>query len=701
MTNSEHNNQEWVQFLEAEGLGVWEWDIVKNEVFYSKQWKSMLGYAEDEIGTSFDEFQSRLHPEDNILDVQKNLTEHLEGKNPVFSKEIRLQAKSGDYRWILTQGSIVEYDGQNRPLRVKGMHKDITASQEALGQLTEQKKFIDKVLGFAPIFVYIFDLNEQKIVYCNEAVFTLLGYPAAEIKTRDKSLIDMSLFHPDDLSRVQANFVELTKLQDGESKVIEYRVKHQDGHYRIFRSYDTPFLRDADQQVIQIVGTAVDVTELRDSEVRLEHLAHHDPLTNLPNRTLLHARLEHSLQVSERLGLQLCVCFIDLDNFKNINDSYGHSVGDKVLIKVANRMQGIIRKGDTLARVGGDEFVLVMDNIDLEGHRREVLRKFIQVFDRPFTVDNKDFNVSMSMGVSCYPLHGQSIEALNKHADTAMYQAKLAGKNTFRIYSELMSKNVIARMEMEIDLKAAVDDDHKQFELYYQPQLCLKTHKVVGLEALIRWNHPIKGLIPPDDFIPLAEELRLIIPIGLWVLQQACVDLKQLQETLGYDGRIAINVSAIQLEDSDFISQIQKVMEFTEVSPEKIEIEVTESVIVSDPKGSIARLNTLRAMHFNIAMDDFGTGYSSLSDLKKLPLTKLKIDKSFVDDLPDGEDDQAISTAIISLAKAMKMSTLAEGIETEAQMAYLAENGCIFGQGYWFSKPKPLAEIMDWMASRI
>ncbi len=699
MTDSKYNDHEWVQYLEAVGLGVWEWDTMENEVFYSKQWKSMLGYAENEIGTSFDEYQSRLHPDDNILEIQGNLTAYLEDKNPVTAKEIRLRTKSGDYKWVLAQGSIIERDEQNRPLRIRGTHKDITDSHEAVGQLKEQKKFINKVLGFAPIFVYIFDLIEQRIIYCNEAVFTLLGYTPGEIKAGDKNLIDMSLFHPDDLPRVQANFAELTKLQDGESQAIEYQLKHQDGQYRIFRSYDTPFLRDADQQVTQVVGTAVDVTKLRDSEVRLEYLAHHDPLTNLPNRTLLHARLEHSLQVSERLGLQLCVCFIDLDNFKIINDSYGHSVGDKVLIEVANRMQSIIRKGDTLARVGGDEFVLVMDNIDLEGSRREVLQKFIQVFESPFTVDDKDFNVSMSMGVSRYPLHGQSIETLNQHADTAMYEAKLAGKNTFRIYCEAMSLNVISRMEMEIDLKAAVQ--FQQFELYYQPQLCLKTYKVVGFEALIRWNHPTKGLVAPDDFIPLAEELRFIIPMGLWVLKQACADLKILQETMGYDGRIAVNVSGIQLEDSDFISQVQKVIESAEVSPKKIELEVTESVIISDPKGSIARLNILRGMEFNIALDDFGTGYSSLSDLKKLPVNKLKIDKSFVDDLPDGEDDQAISTAIISLAKAMKMSTIAEGIETEAQMTYLAKNGCRYGQGYWFSKPKPLAEIMDWLSSRI
>lgn len=699
MTDSKYNDHEWVQYLEAVGLGVWEWDTMKNEVFYSKQWKSMLGYAENEIGTSFDEYQSRLHPDDNILEIQGNLTAYLEDKNPVTAKEIRLRTKSGDYKWVLAQGSIIERDEQNRPLRIRGTHKDITDSHEAVGQLKEQKKFINKVLGFAPIFVYIFDLIEQRIIYCNEAVFTLLGYTPGEIKAGDKNLIDMSLFHPDDLPRVQANFAELTKLQDGESQAIEYQLKHQDGQYRIFRSYDTPFLRDADQQVTQVVGTAVDVTKLRDSEVRLEYLAHHDPLTNLPNRTLLHARLEHSLQVSERLGLQLCVCFIDLDNFKIINDSYGHSVGDKVLIEVANRMQSIIRKGDTLARVGGDEFVLVMDNIDLEGSRREVLQKFIQVFESPFTVDDKDFNVSMSMGISRYPLHGQSIETLNQHADTAMYEAKLAGKNTFRIYCEAMSLNVISRMEMEIDLKAAVQ--FQQFELYYQPQLCLKTYKVVGFEALIRWNHPTKGLVAPDDFIPLAEELRFIIPMGLWVLKQACADLKILQETMGYDGRIAVNVSGIQLEDSDFISQVQKVIESAEVSPKKIELEVTESVIISDPKGSIARLNILRGMEFNIALDDFGTGYSSLSDLKKLPVNKLKIDKSFVDDLPDGEDDQAISTAIISLAKAMKMSTIAEGIETEAQMTYLAQNGCRYGQGYWFSKPKPLAEIMDWLSSRI
>lgn len=446
---------------------------------------------------------------------------------------------------------------------------------------------------------------------------------------------------------------------------------------------------------MQLIGTAVDVTELVDSQQRLERLAHHDALTNLPNRNLFHARLTHTIQVCERLGTEACVCFIDLDNFKNINDSYGHSMGDQVLIEVGKRLFGLVREDDTLARIGGDEFVLVIENMKNDTHHAEVLNDVLSAFEVPFIVEDKSFILTASIGVSCFPEHGTSIEELCKHADTAMYQAKESGKNNIKFYSKSMSQDVITRLVMENDLKGAIQQ--AQFELYYQPQVCLKTKKLTGLEALIRWNHPTKGLIEPNAFIGLTEELRMIITIGNWVIGQACQDLKRLQETCNFQGKMAINVSVLQLEQSHFIDAIKETLAKYQINANKIELEITESVVISNPKYTITLLNKLRDIGFAIALDDFGTGYSSLSDLKQLPVSKLKIDKSFVDDLPDGENDKVITQPIISLSNAMNMEALAEGIETQGQMDFLIQNGCGLGQGYLFSKPLPLKHLIDWL----
>ncbi|HHT00436.1 MAG TPA: bifunctional diguanylate cyclase/phosphodiesterase, partial [Thiomicrospira sp.] len=526
MSTTSRTNQHWIEHLEEAGYGVWDWNLVTNEVTYSKKWKSMLGYAEDEIGKDFSEFQGRVHQED-FPALLENVQSHLQGIKPVFVHEFRMLAKDGAYRWIMAQGSVLDKDSDGKPLRMVGTHTDTTESKQALQDLKEQKNFIDKVVNSAPIFVYIFDLVTQQNIYCNDAVFTLLGYMPSEIQARENQLIDISLFHPEDLPKLQAHFFELTQLPEGQTKVIEYRVKHKNGEYRNFRSYDTAFIRNENHQVTQIIGTAVDVTQLKVSEQQLEFLAHHDPLTSLPNRTLLHARLEHSLQVNERSGTQLAVCFIDLDNFKYINDRYGHTTGDQVLVEVAKRMQDCVRKEDSLARVGGDEFVVVLEHLSSQNASEKVILNLLNAFNEPIVLDEQLFSLSVSIGVSFFPQDGETIEALNKHADTAMYRAKLAGKNTFKVYSQSMSDDLVGRLEMETDLKYAMTQ--LQFELYYQPKISLKNRKVVGLEALIRWNHPTKGLVPPNDFIPLAEELGLIVPMGEWVLKQACSDIEVLK----------------------------------------------------------------------------------------------------------------------------------------------------------------------------
>ncbi|MEA3404377.1 MAG: EAL domain-containing protein [Pseudomonadota bacterium] len=696
MSIASRSNQHWVEHLEGAGYGVWDWDLLTNQVTYSKKWKSMLGYAEDEIGNDFSEFQGRVHQED-FPALLENVQLHLQGIKPVFVHEFRMLAKDGYHRWIMAQGSVLDKDADGKPLRMVGTHTDITESKQALKDLKEQKNFIDKVVNSAPIFVYIFDLVSQQNIYCNDAVFTLLGYTPEEIQARDNKLIDISMFHPDDLPKLQAHFVELTGLPEGQTRIIEYQVKHKNGDYRTFRSYDTAFSRNEDNQVTQIIGTAEDVTQLKESERQLEFLAHHDPLTNLPNRSLLHARLEHSLQINERLGTQLAVCFIDLDNFKYINDRYGHSIGDQVLIEVAQRMQARVRKEDSLARVGGDEFVLVLESLANPKASEKVIVELLDSFKEPIVLGDMSFTLSVSIGMSFFPQDGDSIEVLNKHADTAMYRAKMAGKNTYRVYSQSMSDDLVGRLEMETDLKHALTQ--QQFELYYQPKVNLRDRKVIGLEALIRWNHPDKGLVPPNDFIPLAEELGLIVPMGEWVLNQAYSDLQILKNRAGFKGSVAVNVSGVQLEQSDFLETIQSLFDQQPIHPQEIELEITESSIMNNPNRWIGLLTVLQEMQFKISIDDFGTGYSSLSSLKKLPVNQLKIDKSFIDDIPHDEDDNAITTSIVSLAQAMKLETVAEGIETVEQLQFLTELGCNQAQGYLFSRPLPLDEMVVWLES--
>lgn len=687
-------NQHWVKHLEDAGYGVWDWDLDADRVNYSKRWKSILGYDEDEIGELFSEFQSRVHPDD-LEGLLVNFNEHLAGITPAFVHEFRIQAKDQSYRWVVSQGSVLERDAHGKALRLVGIHQDITESKRALEELVEHKKFINRVMNSTPIFFYVHDLESRQNIYCNDAIFTVLGYTVEEFQARGSSLIESPLFHIDDLPKLATHFQALTDLADGEVRELDYRVRCKSGEYLVIRSRDVVFKRDQQGRVTQVVGTAVDITELKEAELKLAYLTNYDPLTGLINRSVLHTRLKHAMQICKRQDVLVAVCFIDLDDFKFINDRYGHSVGDKVLIEVAHRLQNRVREEDSLSRVGGDEFILVIERLPDEKTAFRILNELLHIFDEPVVVEKSSFKVSISMGVSFFPQHGDSVDLLSRNADTAMFRAKEAGKNTFKIYHESMSRDLVGRLELEEDLKVAIAEG--QFELYYQPKVDLRTSRVIGLEALIRWNHPTKGLVRPDLFIPLAEELRYIVPIGEWVLRKACLDLLELQKKVNFYGTVAVNVSGIQLEKSDFLKSVKKIFSEVDVSPKEIELEITESAIMNNPIRWISLLSELRFLGFKISIDDFGTGYSSLNCLKKLPVNQLKIDKSFVDDLIFDEDANLIVSAVVSLASAMKMGCIAEGIEAESQLHKLIEIGCEQGQGYLFSKPLPLDEIKTWL----
>lgn len=438
-------------------------------------------------------------------------------------------------------------------------------------------------------------------------------------------------------------------------------------------------------QLTNYVSVFSDISAIKESEERLHFLAHHDPLTCLPNRLLFTARLEHALQHAHRQKRVVAVMFLDLDNFKQINDGLGHTVGDKVLQEVADRLAGQIREDDTVARMGGDEFAIILEDIEDSRRVDHVARKLLAAFDRPLEVSLHKLYVTATLGVSLYPHDGSGVAALVKNADTAMYRAKEQGKNRHCFYTMDLTEAAIDRLEMENDLREATDKG--EFELYYQPQYALSDGRLVGAEALIRWPHDELGLVMPNKFIPFAESTGLIISIGRWVLHQACSQVKAWQQEGLEIGRIGVNVAGQQIQSGHFLETVEEVLAKTGLAPECLELEVTESFIMQQAEVAISTLEALRRLGVSLAIDDFGTGYSSLSYLKRLPIDQLKIDRSFIQDIPHDADGMAITKAVIALGKSMQMSIIAEGVETEAQKAFVLAEGCDEVQGYLYSRP--------------
>jgi diguanylate cyclase (GGDEF)-like protein len=428
------------------------------------------------------------------------------------------------------------------------------------------------------------------------------------------------------------------------------------------------------------------------AEARITHMAHHDALTGLPNRTLLEDRIAHAIQYARRHQRQITVAFIDLDNFKLVNDTLGHRAGDELLKVMAERMLDCVRGTDTVVRLGGDEFVIVLvDQPDsFEEIERSVLR-IRETISRPVCVDGHDWQMTYSMGIARYPLDGNMPEELLMKADQAMYRAKDLGRNNYQFYTDDLNRQICERVSMHEGLRKALVRD--EFQLHYQPQLDMKTGKVFGVEALIRWMLPETGLIPPARFIAVAEETGLIVPIGEWVLREACRQIAVWQEAGMPSLTVAVNVSARQFAGDNLVRQVHHAINDSGIDPRSLELELTESVIMQDVDHALVVMEQINAMGVQLSIDDFGTGYSSLAALKRFPICRLKIDKTFIRDLPHDEDDAIIATSVISLGHKLQMRVLAEGVENEEQLAFLATNGCDEMQGYHFSKPLCVREL--------
>jgi len=455
-------------------------------------------------------------------------------------------------------------------------------------------------------------------------------------------------------------------------------------------------VKNKDGAVTHYVGAHIDITERKAAEEKIQQLAFYDPLTRLPNRRLLTDRLQHGLASSARSGRHGALLFMDLDNFKTINDTLGHNVGDILLQQVAGRLESCVREGDTVARIGGDEFVVVLEDLNQHAlaaaeETEDVSEKILATLNQPYQLATHEYRNTASIGVILFNGHQQSIDELMKQADISMYQAKKAGRNTLRFYDPQMQENITARASLESELFKALE--HQQFQLHYQIQVD-SSNRPFGAEALIRWMHPERGLIFSAQFIPLAEETGLILPIGKWAMEVACAQLKAWQQdAFTRDLVMCVNVSAKRFRQADFAAQVQAAVQRHAINPKLLKLELTESMLLEDIDDTIATMNELNAIGVRFSLDDFGTGYSSLQYLKRLPLDELKIDQSFVRDIATDSSDKAIVSTIIAMAQSLNLDVIAEGVETEEQRNFLLKAGCTRFQGSLFARPVPINEF--------
>ena len=484
-----------------------------------------------------------------------------------------------------------------------------------------------------------------------------------------------------------------TQAREGESSVREVAATFRESEIRA--AEDAALASSAEQiNMLQqanahLVIAAIDANKLteqvRTAKVKLDHLAHHDSLTDLPNRMLLKDRLGQAIEAARRHGGQLAVLFMDLDRFKHINDSLGHSVGDHLLKSVAQRLVACIRQSDTACRQGGDEFVLLLSGIEHAEDAAQFAQKILTELALPHHIDGHDLHVSVSVGIGIYPTDGKDVDTLLKSADTAMYHAKENGRNNYKFFEPEMNARAVERQAIEASLRRALE--RQEFLLHYQPKIALHDGTIVGVEALIRWQHPQRGLLLPDQFVSIAEDCGLIRPIGRWVMREACMQAQAWLQAGLPPITMAVNTSALEFRADDFLTNLRAILQETRFAPHCLEIELTESVLIRDAEAADAVLHGIADLGVKLAIDDFGTGYSSLSYLKRFPIDTLKIDKSFVTHMTSNADDASIVNAVISMGKSLRQRIIAEGVETREQHASLLALRCDEGQGYYFGRP--------------
>jgi len=660
--------------LDAAGLGVWEWDTTSCRLTAGEGFHAIFEGEREPISQPWAAFLARVHPEDRA-GVQEAMDKAValgESLNLAF----RTVRPGGAIGWIEAhaKASRTEPAGQ---VRVVGVMKDITARREAEERLQQAAA----VFQTTAEGIFLMD-REHRIVSVNPAFTAITGYRPDEVLGQDPEVLLHARRHSDQF------YPRLETTPGGQWRGETY-CRHKNGTVRpVWESVSV--VRDERGAASHYVAAFSDISAMRRAEEQLNHLTHHDPLTGLPNRLLFHDRLEQTLARAQREEGRCAVLFFDLDGFKVINDTLGHSSGDLLLQTIAARLKRSLRSNDTAARLGGDEFVVLLEHIAHPEDAARIARKLLAALAQPVELGVERVTVSASAGISVYPDNGRARDALLRAADTAMYSAKAQGRNRYCFYTEELATRAAERLNVEQGLRRALDTEG--LVLYYQPQVALSGGALTGVEALVRWQHPQEGLIAPGRFISIAEESGLIEPLGRWVLFTACAGAAERLRAGGPPCRLSVNVSARQFARDHFEHTVREALAESGFPASQLEIEITESTL-QVIEHSRHLLDTLKALGVSIAIDDFGTGYSSLSLLKHLPIDRVKIDQSFVRDIPDDADDMAIVESIVSLSRALRLGVIAEGVETGAQLANLRRLGCEEGQGYLFSRPLPSPEL--------
>lgn len=657
--------------FEASPLPMWIWDDETLDLIAVNQAAvELYGYTRDEF--------LRM----NVRDIWASGDE--------MRYEADMRNRAGEQRLLLSRkhrtrdGRLMDVEATARRFTLGGrtawltLINDVTERKRAEAALLESEEQFRQLAGNIPQVFWITDVTQREALYISPAVENLLGWPMQLVRARPRLLI--GAVHKEDRRRVQ----------DGRKFAREggydetYRIVRPDGSMRWVRDRAFP-VYDAAGAVYRIAGITEDITDRKEAEERLMHLAHYDVLTSLPNRVLFYDRLKQALAQAKRNQWVTAVMFIDVDRFKNVNDTLGHAVGDRLLQLVSERLIHSVRTGDTVGRLGGDEFAIVLSNLANAQDVNLVAQKIMASFKEPFKLESAEIYVTASIGITLYPDDSTEQDTLIKNADAAMYRAKEVGRNSYQFYTPEMNARALAILSMESSMRRALD--RNEFLLYYQPKASIADGKIVGVEALLRWHHPERGLVSPGEFMPVLEETGLIVPVGEWVLKAVCRQIKEWESAGIQPVPVAVNLSARQFCARDLGETIKQIIEEHQVDPALLELEITESSLMVNTDEAARTFEFLENLGLGFSVDDFGTGYSSLGYLKRFPLVALKIDSSFVRDIITDSDDATITRALISMAHSLGLKVIAEGVETEPQLAFLAEYGCDEIQGYYFSRP--------------
>lgn len=688
--------------IDAAAVGVWDWEIQTGEVTFNQRWAEISGYTPEELTPmTFEIWKDGVHPDDGPM-VLERIEKHLDGTLDFFSAELRIRHKDGGYVWALASGRVVEWDSGGRPIRMLGAYFDITerkASEHELivaSQLLQETQAISNVGGW--------ELNlETGDLYWTDETYRLHDTSPDEFNpTVDAGV---SYFLPG--SREKISFAIGQAIEHGINYDLELETFTTKGRKIDVRT--TCHVTQVNGKSVRLTGIFQDISEQKAIQRKLEltnlnlekansalsFSAHYDELTGLPNRTLLSDRMQQAMIKCQRNNQSMAVAFIDLDGFKWINDSYGHSVGDQFLRLITQKLKQSLREGDTLARIGGDEFVAVIDELGLPEDAHKVLWRLLEAAANELNINGNRLKTTASIGVTFYPENNCSPDQLLRSADQAMYKAKQLGKDCWHIFD--IQEDVAVKSKIEEIERIRLAFYNEEFVLFYQPKIDLRSKQLIGMEALIRWNHPEQGILPPVVFLPIIEHDLLSIELGEWVIHTALEQLESWRST-SLEVPISVNISPMQLQSSDFVSRLKHILKkFPSRNLNNLEFEILESSALEDIDLAKEVINQCKQLGITFSIDDFGTGYSSLSYLKKIPAEYLKIDQTFVRDMLADADDCTIIKGIIELSKAFNLKVIAEGVETPAHGEVLTELGCFLAQGYGIAKPMSASDMPVWI----